>query len=234
VSDRAALSPRLVIFDCDGTLVDSQHIIVEAMTRALAGEGLAVPGRAAILGVVGLSLEVAIARLMPGEAESRVRRVAEGYRAAFGVLRADPAHYEPLYPGIAESLAALGGRDDIVLGIATGKSRRGVDRLLCRFGLERHFLTIQTADDHPSKPHPAMIRAALAEAEVAPAAAVMVGDTTFDMEMARRAGVGAIGVAWGYHPVAELARAGAGLIVARGADLLAAIDGAQAMDGGGR
>lgn len=200
---------RLVIFDCDGTLVDSQHIIVAAMDMAFGAHGVAIPTRDEVLSIVGLSLGEAVARLAPAETPDRVHVLAESYKEAFGVLRRDPANQEPLYPGIADLVAALSARDDIVLGIATGKSRRGVAHVFDMHDLHPHFMTIQTADTHPSKPHPSMVLAAMAEAEASPEDTVMIGDTTFDIEMARAAGVHALGVTWGYHPPLALSRAGA-------------------------
>jgi phosphoglycolate phosphatase len=131
---------------------------------------------------------------------------------------------EPLYPGVADAVAALATRSDRMLGVATGKSRRGVARLFDREGWHRHFATIQTADDHPSKPDPSMILKAMAETGAEPRHTVMIGDTSYDMQMARNAGVGAIGVGWGYHDAARLASAGAQSIVDRGQDLLAEIE----------
>jgi len=215
---------NLVIFDCDGTLVDSQNGIVAAMERAFGAEGLGAPARTAVLGVVGLSLPEAFERLAADQAPSVRSRLAAHYRTAAAFVRAMPEHGDPLYDGAAETIAALAARDDVLLGIATGKSRRGVDRLLARHGWERSFVTIQTADANPSKPHPAMIERACAEAGVPPDAAVMVGDTAFDMAMAVNAGVGAIGVAWGYHPVAELEKSGAHVVVAAYSELQPAID----------
>jgi phosphoglycolate phosphatase len=228
---------RLVIFDCDGTLVDSQHAIVASMQQAFALLGLAAPPRARMLDVVGLSLPEAFAALLPdGDAaacEALIARYRAQYRqqaageaagAAVGAAAAAPAIQSPLFPGVAEVIAALGRRDDVVLGIATGKSRRGVARLLERQGWDGRFFTIQTADDHPSKPHPSMILRAMAEAGAEPSATVMVGDTSYDMEMARNAGVGALGVTWGYHPLERLRRAGAHGLVATCDGLVAAID----------
>jgi phosphoglycolate phosphatase len=200
---------KLVILDCDGTLVDSQNGICEAMVHAFSGLGLPVPSRAATLAIVGLSLPEAFAVLAPGCDPAVRGKLAERYKSAFLELKRDPAHHEPLFEGVGTAIETLGEREDIILGIATGKSRRGVDRLFKREGWETHFLTVQTADDHPSKPHPAMILAAMEEAGVGPERTVMVGDTTFDVEMALAAGSGALGVAWGYHPVAELRDAGA-------------------------
>ncbi len=204
---------KLVILDCDGTLVDSQNGICEAMTHAFSGLGLPVPSRAATLAIVGLSLPEAFAALAPDCTPAQRRKLSDRYKSAFLELKRDPAHQEPLFEGVGAAIEALSGRKDVVLGIATGKSRRGIDRLFAREGWAEHFLTVQTADEHPSKPHPAMVLAAMAEAGVAPERTVMVGDTTFDMEMARAAGSGALGVAWGYHPVEELRAAGAHAVV---------------------
>jgi phosphoglycolate phosphatase len=215
---------KLVIFDCDGTLVDSQHIIVTAMERAFAASGLALLPRERVVSVIGLSLPLAAERLLPHADMGTIAAVTEGYKAAFGVLRQDPAHHAPLFPGAREAIEALGRHDDVLLGLATGKSRRGVIALFERFSLDSHFATIQTADTHPSKPHPAMILHAMAHVGVPPEDTVMIGDTTFDMEMAINAGVGAIGVAWGCHRVAALERAGAHMIVERYDDLVPAID----------
>jgi phosphoglycolate phosphatase len=215
---------RLVIFDCDGTLVDSQHMICLAMQSAFAQLGLVAPARTGIMSVIGLSLGPAIARLAPDLDLDQVERLGEAYKDAFAELRADPAHDEPLFPGALKCVTALAGRGDVLLGVATGKSRRGVERLFDRHGLHPHFLTIQTADTHPSKPHPSMVRQAMAEAGVNPEDTAMVGDTTYDIEMGLGAGVTAIGVGWGYHPPAALAAAGAHEVVAQYADLNPALD----------
>ncbi len=201
---------KLVVFDVDGTLVDSQDLIVAAQRAAFLAHGIEPPTRERSLSIVGLSLVQAMRVLVPdGPAES----LAEGYKTAFQRLRADPAYREPLFPGAAELLAELSGRDEVVLGIATGKSRRGVAHLLARHGWERVFATIQTADDHPSKPHPAMLEQALAETGAAPRDSVMIGDSTFDVAMARAAGIGAVGVSWGYHRPEALRETGAEAIV---------------------
>jgi phosphoglycolate phosphatase len=215
---------KLVILDCDGTLVDSQNGICEAMAHAFSGLGLAVPSRAATLAIVGLSLPEAFAALAPDCSPAMRGKLSERYRTAFIEMKRDPAHHEPLFEGVGTAIEALSNRPDVVLGIATGKSRRGVDRLFKRERWAKHFLTVQTADDHPSKPHPAMVLAAMAEARVGPERTVMVGDTTFDMEMALAAGSGALGVAWGYHPVAELREAGAHGVVEACTHLPDAID----------
>jgi phosphoglycolate phosphatase len=215
---------KLVIFDCDGTLVDSQHVIVAAMDQAFTSNGLTPLPRAKTLSIVGLSLPYAIEMLLPGQDRKLVLAVNNAFKGAFGTLRHDPAHQEPPYPGCLECLRTLSARDDVVLGLATGKSRRGVDALFERLGLSPHFVTIQTADDHPSKPHPSMIRTAMHEAGVGAADTLMIGDTTYDIEMAGNAEVGAIGVSWGYHAVTELKSAGAHAIVTDYATLIPVID----------
>lgn len=202
---------KLVVFDVDGTLSDSQAHICAAMERGFAAVGLVPPSRAAILSIVGLSLPLAVARLAPAADEATLAAIVEGYKSSYFAGRtASPA---PLFPGARECLMRLAARDDLLLGIATGKSRRGLDALLAHHDLGGLFVTRQVADDHPSKPHPDMLRAALAEAGVSAAQAVIVGDTSYDIEMGVAAGVAGIGVNWGYHPVAQLQQAGARRIV---------------------
>ncbi|HEX2841305.1 MAG TPA: HAD-IA family hydrolase [Hyphomicrobium sp.] len=216
---------KLVIFDCDGTLVDSQHVIVAAMSDAFQSEGLVTPERERVIGVVGLSLGIAVARLVPDGADlDQVDRLTEAYKAAFAERRRRPDHAEPLYPGVREALAKLSARDDVVLGIATGKSRRGVNAVLEREGWNDLFATIQTADTHPSKPHPSMILSAMSETAAEAADTAMIGDTTFDIEMARGAGTTAIGVSWGYHPAEALHAAGAHHVAADCAELEQTLD----------
>ena len=215
---------RLVIFDCDGTLVDSQHAIVDSMSLAFSTHGLAAPSRADVLGVVGLSLPEALAALAPDQSEEVRRKLVAAYRDGTVTIREQKKHVEVLYDGVAATVGALASCRQTILGIATGKSKRGVARLLAQEGWEGAFLTIQTADDHPSKPHPSMIHKAMADAGTAPHQTIMIGDTTFDMEMARNAGVGALGVSWGYHEPDRLTRAGAHAVVDTGAQLLGAIE----------
>lgn len=196
---------RLVIFDVDGTLVDSQADIVASMDAAFAAAGLQVPDRATILSVVGLSLPHAIARLAPDQAEPVHHRMVETYKTTYAARRRGGSPGDsPLYPGARAVLKTLSAEDRTLLAIATGKSRRGLTALLDSQDLHRQFVTTQVADDHPSKPHPSMLLTCLAETGVAPDRAVMVGDTSYDMDMARAAGIASIGVSWGYHPAASL------------------------------
>jgi phosphoglycolate phosphatase len=199
---------RLAIFDCDGTLVDSQANICMAMNDAFATARLDPPGRVATLRVVGLSLIEAMQMLLP-EADTRFHStMAENYKQAFWRLRDQGMVEEPLYDGIADAIDALEA-DGWLLGVATGKSDRGLALCLEYHGLTNRFITLQTADRHPSKPHPSMIETAIADAGASPETTVMIGDTSFDMLMARNANVRALGVAWGYHEAADLHAAGA-------------------------
>ena len=200
---------RLVIFDVDGTLVDSQADILGAMHLSFSAEGLVTPARALVLGVVGLSLDVLMRELAPDADAATQARLVQGYKDAYMTLRADQGGEisSPFYAGARETLEALHAQPNTLLGVATGKSRRGLDKLIEAHGLKGMFVTQQVADFHPSKPHPAMLLAALSEAGVDAKNAVMVGDTSFDMDMAQAAGIRGIGVRWGYHPAARLTMA---------------------------
>ncbi|MEN8891724.1 HAD-IA family hydrolase [Planktotalea arctica] len=215
---------KAVIFDVDGTLVDSQADILAAMSGAFQAEGLEEPERAAVLGIVGLSLDVAIPILAPACDAPTCTRMVQGYKDAYAGLRrlqgADIS--SPLYPGARAALMSLIGQDEVLLGVATGKSRRGLDKLIEAHGLEGVFLTRQVADDHPSKPNPSMLFQAMRELGVGPQDTVMIGDTSFDRDMAHAAGVAFIAVAWGYHDVARLA--GAEMFVETYAQLVPALE----------
>lgn len=216
---------HLVLFDCDGTLVDSQHVIHAAMCRAFDGQGLVAPGREVVRTVVGLDLDTAIARLAPELDGATVALLAEGYKAAFFALRQEPdaRSREPLFDGMAELVADL-NRAGCVLGVATGKSLRGLRHTLALHGLEGQFVTLQTPDTAPGKPDPGMVLQAMAQTGAIPETTVVIGDTTFDMEMACAAGAGAIGVGWGYHPAEALLATGASAVAADAGMLAALID----------
>ena len=199
---------RLVVFDCDGTLVDGQAAICDTMEQAFARAGLVAPDRHQVRRMVGLSLPYALRELAPDASDDERHAVVEAYKEGYRGLRLSGALREPLYEGIAALIEELASEDRL-LAVATGKSDRGLHACLDTHGIKHRFVSLQTADRHPSKPHPAMLEAALVEAGVGPAEAVMIGDTSFDMEMAVAAGVRAIGVAWGYHEPRELIEAGA-------------------------
>ena len=202
------MTVKLAVFDCDGTLVDGQAAICDSMEAAFASAGLPAPARHDDRRIVGLSLPQAIRLLAPDAEDMRHRHAVDAYKEAFRACRLDGTLEEPLFDGVAEVLADLAERG-WTLGVATGKSDRGLASCLAAHGIAERFVTLQTADRHPSKPDPAMLEAALVEAGAQAADAVMIGDTTFDMDMARAAGVRAIGVGWGYHSARELREAGA-------------------------
>ncbi len=191
---------RLVLFDVDGTLVDSQGSIVAAMTASFQALSLPAPDRVATLSIVGLSLPQAMARLAPDQSAEVQARLVDGYKQAYHAHRLEQgAASSPLYPGARDVIEALHQSPEVLLGVATGKSQRGLDALLEAHDLGSFFVTRQVADHHPSKPHPSMIETALSETGVASGDTVMIGDTSYDMEMAAAAGVTGIGVSWGYH-----------------------------------
>ncbi len=200
---------RLAVFDCDGTLVDSLHVIAAAAAEAFTSLGLPAPTAAQVQAFIGLPLIEALDRLAPDGADREGLR--DRYVKAYRALIADPAMHEPLYEGAAAALDEIEAAG-VLLGIATGKSRRGLNAVLGRHGLSDRFVTLHTSDRGPGKPNPAMLVAAMSEAGVAPGETVMIGDTTFDVIMAGSAGVAAIGVAWGYHAPAELRAAGAAVL----------------------
>lgn len=215
---------RLAVFDCDGTLVDSQANIVRIMALAFAAEGWPAPTDAAIRQTIGLPLAEGIALLAPGADAARVRRLTDGYRAIAHSVQHGPHHDEPLFEGARDTLDRL-ARSGWHLAVATGKGRRGLIATLTRHDLLERFLSLHTADDGPGKPDPAMLRTAMDFAGVAAADTVMIGDTSFDMKMAANAGVRGLGVVWGYHPREELIASGAHAIAdtyAHLADLLLA------------
>ncbi|RYD54084.1 MAG: HAD family hydrolase [Sphingomonadales bacterium] len=218
------MANRLAIFDCDGTLVDSQANICHAMEECFSTARLTPPTREDIRRIVGLSLVPAIAVLHPHGEHAQHEEMAEGYKRAFFAMRSNNAlDPEPLFDGVREAIDALHAAGWL-LGVATGKSDRGLRLLLEHHGLFDCFVTLQTADRHPSKPHPSMLELAMSEAGATPRTSAMIGDTSFDMEMARRAGVHAIGVVWGYHTPEELIAAGADHVAAHASTLPAHLE----------
>lgn len=212
---------KLVLFDCDGTLVDSVALIHEVMVRTFRKFGKAEPSVAATKAIIGLTLDIAIARI-DGKPHADPEAVAmmAYYKEIFLGVRGELGFQEPLFPGIAELIAALAARDDVLIGAVTGKSRRGLDTVLETHGFSSHFFVSRTADDCPSKPHPAMVTESCDQAGIVPADTVVIGDAVYDMQMAKAAGATAIGVSWGYASVEELWAAGADAVVDRPAEIL--------------
>ncbi|MBL8689222.1 MAG: HAD-IA family hydrolase [Rhodospirillaceae bacterium] len=199
---------KLAVFDCDGTLVDSQAAIVSIMSQAFTAEGHPVPTALDIRRTIGLPLMDAIALLAPGADEARILRLREGYRDISRSAQFQHDRHEPLFEGTRETLERL-AKAGWMLAVATGKGRRGLIQTLTRHDMLERFLSLHTADDGPGKPDPTMLRNAMAFAGAAPEDTVMIGDTTFDMRMAANAGVRGLGVVWGYHPRQELMASGA-------------------------
>ena len=207
---------KLAIFDCDGTLVDSGGTIHRALRSTFDAHGLECPPRAVTEKVIGLSLDEAFAALVP---EADHAALSQTYKDAFFAMRSQGVVEEPLFDGIIEALDAF-RVDGWKLGVATGKSARGLTHCLAAHNITDHFVTLQTADNHPSKPHPSMVLAAIAEAGSDAAQTVFIGDTAWDMGSARAAACGAIGAGWGYHDESELRDAGAHSVALDPAELV--------------
>jgi len=206
---------RLVVFDVDGTLIDSQDFILAAMKRAFAQAGFPEPSRADVLAIVGLSLDAAVSVLLPDLSPSENAKAAALYQQSFLDLRAEQGgeHNVPMYPGARAALERLHLQDQTLMGVATGKAMRGLEHAYRAHDLHQFFVTSQTADGHPSKPHPSMLHRTLQDTGVDVSRAIMVGDTEFDIEMGVAAGFATIGVSWGYHPVDRIKAAGADIII---------------------
>ncbi|NVE94777.1 HAD-IA family hydrolase [Altererythrobacter lutimaris] len=202
------MTGRLAIFDCDGTLVDGQAAVCEAMEAGFAAAELPVPDRHDIRRIVGLSLPQAIRLLAPEASEEQRALAAQAYKDSFFNTRQSGQLHEPLFDGI-EALLRRMHSDGWHLAVATGKSDRGLKGCLEMHGLTELFVSLQTADRHPSKPHPSMIEQCLTDAGAQANNTVMIGDTTFDIDMAVNAQVRALGVSWGYHTSEELLSCGA-------------------------
>jgi len=215
---------KLVLFDCDGTLVDSGKLIHEVMVRTFVHHGFAEPEYTATKSIIGLTLDTAIARIIgQDEVDEKVLAMTRHYKDLYAPVRSEPEFQEPLFDGIEEMIAALAAREALLMGAVTGKSRRGLDLIVDTHGFKKHFFVSRTADDCPSKPHPAMVLECCRESGVDPADTVVIGDAIYDMMMAKAAGAKAIGVSWGYGGVDDLKAAGADVIVYTPAEILAHI-----------
>ncbi|KQV30906.1 HAD family hydrolase [Rhizobium sp. Root73] len=212
---------KLALFDCDGTLVDSAGLIHEVMARTFEDFGLERISLDATKSIIGLTLDIAIARLMhQPHVDDRALAMTAHYKKIYGGVRTEMNFREPLFDGIAPLLAALMAKDELLLGAVTGKSRRGLDQICASHGYEKTFFVSRTADDCPSKPHPAMVTECCSEAGIDAKDTVVIGDAIYDMQMAKSAGASAIGVAWGYASVPELIEAGADFIARTPHDIL--------------
>ncbi|WFE92376.1 HAD-IA family hydrolase [Roseibium porphyridii] len=213
----------LILFDVDGTLVDSQNTIFHGLQVGFAAVDLPMPDRKTALSIVGRSLEEAFLDLVGKTHADKVPDMAAAYRESKVSRRRQGLDLDPLYPGARKAIDQLHAREDILLGIATGKAMRGVRHMFDSHDLHGRFVTIQTADTSPSKPHPDMVLRAISETGVEPENTVMLGDTGFDMTMAKSAGAHAIGVTWGYHDHSRLVKEGADQIIQSFEDLESAV-----------
>lgn len=212
---------QLALFDCDGTLVDSAALIHEVMARTFADFGHRRPALEDTKSIIGLTLDIAIARLQgKPHVDDEAQAMTAHYKAIYGGVRAEPGFQEPLFPGVAALVTGLRARAGLTVGAVTGKSRRGLDLILDTHGLRDLVSVSRTADDCPSKPHPGMVSECCAETGISAGATVVIGDAIYDMQMAKAAGARAIGVSWGYCTVDRLIEAGADAIVYRPEDIL--------------
>jgi len=205
-------SRNLVVFDIDGTILDSRDLILAAHQIAFSAHGLAVPASTTILPLVGLS-HAELFRELVGAA-GPIESLTREYKAAARRMRAAGHPREALFPGAAEVVQRLAARPDCALGIATGKSSASLRDFLALHGWRSCFETMHTSDDAPSKPDPAMILRSMADAGVPPRRTLMVGDSILDMSMAKAAGVMAVGVRWGNSAPDALHGAGADVLIA--------------------
>ncbi|MCB1444564.1 MAG: HAD-IA family hydrolase [Rhizobiaceae bacterium] len=211
---------KLALFDCDGTLVDSGRLIHEVMIRTFEHHGHERPHYDATKSIIGLTLDTAIARIMGVEVDDHIRAMMQHYKDIYGPVRQEPGFQEPLYDGIDEMMAALVAREDVLIGAVTGKARKGLDLIRTAHGFEDIFFVSRTADDCPSKPHPAMVLECCADAGIDPADTIVIGDSVYDMMMAKSAGAQALGVSWGYGEADALSAAGADAVVHEVAHIL--------------
>lgn len=216
---------KLVLFDCDGTMVDSVGLIHETMCRTFAHFDKSRPGLEDTKAIIGLTLDIAIARMQGRQhaGEEDVAMMAY-YKSLFSVVRKDLDFHEPLFDGVRELIDEIGPREDLLIGAVTGKSRRGLDLILDMHGFSPYFIVSRTADDCPSKPHPAMVTECCDETGMLAADTIVIGDAVYDMQMAKAAGATAIGVSWGYASVDALRKAGADAVITHPSELLAHID----------
>jgi len=195
----------LIVFDWDGTLMDSEAKIVRCMQAAAVDVGIPDPGAEAIRDIIGLGLNEAMQVLFPEQAPVRRAELVERYRRHF--LELDTTGM-PLFPGVTQGLTQL-TQQGYLLAIATGKARRGLNRVLDDTGMRHLFVSSRCADEAFSKPHPQMLEDILDETGVDAGRALMVGDTVYDMEMARSAKVAGLAVSYGVHARERLLDCGA-------------------------
>jgi len=202
---------RLVIFDLDGTLIDSEALIVQTVGEAFRAVDEPIPDEDAIRAISGITARDAVAILAPSADPARVDVLLESYIRHYQARTA--ATREPMFNGALQALDRLQAAPETILAVATGKGYQGAVTLLEHHGIVARFNSIETPTHNRGKPDPQMLESAMEKAGVEAARTVMVGDTVHDMRMARAAGVGAIGVTWGYHERGELIAEGADIVI---------------------
>lgn len=212
-------SLRLALFDCDGTLVDSVFAIQHTMIKVFQQFSYREPSLDETKSVIGLSLDLAIAHLLKRPVDDEILAMVTAYKENYRKVRSDVFSAEPLFHGISEVLTALENDENVLLGIVTGKSRLGINRICETYKLHC-FVTIKTADDCPSKPNPAMVIESCKQTGVFPESTYVIGDSIYDMQMAKLAKAQAVGVSWGYHTPDALKQAGADFIAREPKDIL--------------
>jgi len=219
---------KLVIFDLDGTLIDTEALFIGSISSVLKTMGQPIPDEKVIRSTSGLGMHVGLRRIAPDLDETRIEELIRLYRKE-ALARATKSMQESLFSGIVETLNMLHGRDDIVMAVATGKASVSTNRVLELHQITSLFTSIHTPDTNTAKPSPDMILNAMGIVDASPTRTVMIGDTTHDMEMSRNAGVHALGVSWGYHEPEELLASGAHMIIDEVDQMIGAID--QLLDG---
>lgn len=214
------MKPRLFLFDCDGTILDSVGIIHDSMVRTFVEFGYEPPPEVGTRSIIGLTLDIAIAQLARKGVDEEIQAMTGRYKEHFHEIYNAPGFSQSLFDGMQNLIEALAADENAVLGAVTGKSRRGMDMFFTSHGMRDCFGPIRTADDCPSKPHPAMVLECCRETGFEPADAIVIGDSVFDMQMAKSAGARAIGVAWGYNEVDQLLESGADEIAADASHLM--------------
>ena len=218
------LSPYFIVFDCDGTIVDSLSSIALVIQNTFKNVGIISPSKEAIKATIGLHLKDAFKVLLVKQDQELVTILMRKYKQEMSRHRELVKEIDPLYPDAKNIIMGL-YLEGCTLGIATGKSKMGLERTLQHHDLTGYFSNFQTSDNCRSKPSPDMLNCAMAEMNMAPENTLMVGDTTYDMEMAINAGTKAIGVAWGYHDVDSLYSAGASVVIHKYRELRCAVEG---------
>lgn len=215
---------KAILFDCDGTIADSCAMICEIMRMVFVKHGLEVPLDSETRAIIGLSLDTAIGQLKPDASVDEIGRMAETYRTIFRSARSEPKFREALFPGMKALVRDLAARQDVCVGMVTGKSRRGVDAICETHGMTDWFAVVRTADDCASKPHPAMVLESCDVLGLSPSDVLVVGDSIYDMQMAKAAGASALGVEWGTFALPSLIAAGAFAVAETVEDLRLQID----------